>query len=128
MASSEPAGEPGGEAKPSPGKGGKLESLPKEDLIKYIKKQAAINQKTKAKCEELTKKLQSLEKKEAEGSSLPAAKDDGKLVELQEEVASLKEEREEMLAAYNAVQQQQLQTAEMQQKMEETLQKNRRPK
>ena len=62
----------------------------------------------------MSKKLQSLEKQKAEESS-PTGKDDGKLAELQEEVASLKEEREEMLTAYNAVQQQQLQTAEMQQ-------------
>lgn len=41
--------------------------------------------------------------------------DNDRVVKLEEEVTSLKEEREEMLTAYNAVQQQQLASAEIQQ-------------
>ncbi|PIK39005.1 putative GRIP and coiled-coil domain-containing protein 2-like [Apostichopus japonicus] len=115
MASTEPPGDPGGEVKPSPGKAGKLEGLPKEDLIKYIKKQAAISQKVKAKCEDLSKQILTLKKQAAETT------DNDRVVKLEEEVTSLKEEREEMLTAYNAVQQQQLASAEIQQKMEQNL-------
>ena len=47
----ESGGGGGAQAGDTPGKGSKLESLSREDLVKFVKKQTMVNAKTKAKCE-----------------------------------------------------------------------------
>ncbi|XP_064638561.1 GRIP and coiled-coil domain-containing protein 2-like isoform X1 [Lineus longissimus] len=92
-----------GDSKATPsGKGGKLDNLPRENLIQLLKKQMLLVQKTKANCEELAKKNEELEKKPRTSRA-----GDDELTKLEEkcqtlecELADLREQNEEMLAVY----------------------------
>ncbi|XP_076991053.1 GRIP and coiled-coil domain-containing protein 2 [Tamandua tetradactyla] len=55
-------------APPGTGKS-KLEALPKEDLIKFAKKQMMLIQKTKSKCTELEKEIEELKSKSVAGET-----------------------------------------------------------
>ncbi|XP_075419471.1 GRIP and coiled-coil domain-containing protein 2 isoform X2 [Tenrec ecaudatus] len=55
-------------ANPGPGKS-KLETLPKEDLIKFAKKQMILIQKAKSRCSELEKEIEELKSKGVAGGS-----------------------------------------------------------
>ncbi|XP_071798184.1 uncharacterized protein [Asterias amurensis] len=123
-----PANGEGGEAKSTPGKTGKLDSLAKDDLIKYVKKQAMQMQKLKAQCEKLTKEANEMSNQQSPSGD---AEYSAKMVELEaraktaeEELAELKEEREGMLTTYNTIQQQQEQNLETHKALEEALEKS----
>eukprot|EP00105_Crassostrea_gigas_P014257 XP_011430859.1 PREDICTED: GRIP and coiled-coil domain-containing protein 2-like [Crassostrea gigas] len=79
----------------------KLDNLSRDDLTKFVKKQMLLLQKTRAKCDELAKKVTQLES-QREGSG--ENDDPDNLTNLKTKVKELEEEKQEMLTAYNAVQ------------------------
>ncbi|KAK7090747.1 hypothetical protein V1264_010507 [Littorina saxatilis] len=104
----------------SPG-GSKLESLSREDLIKFVKKQMLLLQRERAKSEDLKKKAVSAEGSAAtQGGDQEAQK---RIKDLEEQVSELTSERDDAFAAYNTVQASQESAAAKIHELEEQLQK-----
>ncbi|VDI10481.1 Hypothetical predicted protein, partial [Mytilus galloprovincialis] len=93
-----------GDSQASAGKspaGSKLDSLSREDMIKFVKKQMLMLQKTRSKCDELTKKIKDLESNKTEG----AAGDGNSVKDLEIKIKELEDEKQDILTAYQTVQQ-----------------------
>ncbi|KAH9514696.1 GRIP and coiled-coil domain-containing protein 2 [Bulinus truncatus] len=102
---------------------GKLESLSKEDLVKFVKRQTILLQKAKVKNTELENKITELEKSPNEWQ---VHKENIKLLE--DEVKELRQEKQEAVLAYNAVQSSQESSAEIVKNWEEQCQKLQKEK
>ncbi|PVD18483.1 hypothetical protein C0Q70_21032 [Pomacea canaliculata] len=79
--------------------GSKLESLSREDLIKFVKKQLLLLQRERTKAEDLQKKLTSA--LEVTGNKTD---DTDEVQELKNQLQTLTDERDEAINAYNTVQ------------------------
>lgn len=82
-----------------------LEDMSKEDLIKQVKRQVILLQKTKHKCDELNMRCTTLEKEKNEAISLhnnSNLKD--KIIELENKLSDITSEKDEATLAYTNIQ------------------------